>query len=76
MQRKCKTLLFGYRQNIWILTDIYKDIVENVETRFYTSNFEIDRPLSNGKNKKVIRLMKNEFGGQVVREFIGLSAKT
>ena len=25
--------------------DIYKDIAEDVETRFGTSNFEIDRPL-------------------------------
>ena len=33
--------------------DIYKDIAEDVETRFDTSNFEIDRPLPNGK--KIIR---------------------
>ena len=43
--------------------DIYKDIAENVETRFYTSNCElecnsIDRLLAKGKNKKVIGLMK------------------
>ena len=43
--------------------DIYKVIAEDVETRFHTSNFEIDRPLSKGKNKKVIRLMKDELGG-------------
>ena len=29
--------------------DIYKDIEEDVETRFGTSNFELDRPLSKGK---------------------------
>ena len=34
--------------------DIYKDIAEDVETRFDTSNFELDRPLPKGKNKKVI----------------------
>ena len=33
--------------------DIYKDIAEDVETRLDTSNFEIDRPLPNGK--KIIR---------------------
>ena len=33
--------------------DIYKDIAEDVETRFDISNFEIDRPLPNGK--KIIR---------------------
>ena len=32
--------------------DIYKDISENVETRFGTSNFKINRPLPKGKNKK------------------------
>ena len=30
--------------------DIYKDIAEDVETRFYTSNYELDRSLSKGKN--------------------------
>ena len=38
--------------------DIYKDIAEDVETRFDTSNFETDKPLPKGKNKKVIGLMK------------------
>ena len=32
--------------------DIYKDIAEDVETRFDTTNFKIDRPLPKGKNKK------------------------
>ena len=30
--------------------DIYKDISENVQTRFDTSNFEIHRPLPKRKN--------------------------
>ena len=30
----------------------YKDIAEDVETRFGTSNYELDRPLPKGKNKK------------------------
>ena len=29
--------------------DIYKDIIEEVETRFDTPNFELDRPLRKGK---------------------------
>ena len=38
--------------------DIYKDISEDLETRFDTSNYElecnsIERPLSKGKNKKI-----------------------
>ena len=32
--------------------DIYKDIAEDIEKRFDTSSFEIDRPLQIGKNKK------------------------
>ena len=32
--------------------DIYKDIAEYVETRFDTSNFELDRPLPKLKMKK------------------------
>ena len=37
--------------------DIYKDIAEDVDTRFDTSNVEIDRPLPMGKNEKVIGLI-------------------
>ena len=41
--------------------DVYKDILKDVETRYDTSNFEIDKPLPKGKNKKVIELMKGEL---------------
>ena len=30
------------------IDNIYKDIVEDVEARFNTSNYEIDRPLPKG----------------------------
>ena len=43
--------------------DIYKDLVEDVEIRLDTSNFEIDYRLPKGKTKKVIGLMKGELGG-------------
>ena len=36
--------------------DIYADIAKVVETRFDTSNYELDRPLP--KEKIIIRLMK------------------
>ena len=32
--------------------DIYKGIAEDVETRFGTSNYELDRPLLEGKKWK------------------------
>ena len=42
--------------------DFYEDIADDVETRFDSSNYEINRPLPSGKNKKVIGLMKDELG--------------
>ena len=46
---------------IYIKTeDFYKDIADDVECKFDTSNYEVDRPLPTGKNKKVIRLMKDK----------------
>ena len=56
---------------VYIKTDdIYKYIAEDVEARFDTSNYEIDRLLATGKNKKVIGLMKDELGGKIVKEFV------
>ena len=52
------------------IDDICKDIAENVETRFDTSNFKIDRLLPKGKNEIIIGLMKNELGGQIMKEFV------
>ena len=46
--------------------DIYKGIAEDVETRFDTSNYELDRTLPKGKNKEVIGLMKDELGGKIM----------
>ena len=40
--------------------DFYKDIGDDVEKTFDTSNYEVDRSLPKGKNKKVIGLMKDE----------------
>ena len=39
--------------------DIYKDIAEDVKTRFDISNYELDIPLPKGKIKKIIGLMKD-----------------
>ena len=56
--------------------DIYKDILEDVETRFDTSNYNVNRPLPMGKNKKVLGSMKDELVGQIMRKFVGLRPKT
>ena len=46
--------------------DFYKDIANDVEKRFDTSIYEVNRPLPSGKNKKVIGLMKDELGGNIM----------
>ena len=56
--------------------DFYKDIANDVEKRFDTSNYEVNRPLPIGKNKKVIGLMKDELGGKSITEFVTLRPKT
>ena len=56
--------------------DFYKDISNDVKKRFDMSNYEVDRPLSTGKNKKVIGLMKDELGGKIITEFVTLRPKT
>ena len=54
--------------------DFYKDIADDVETRFDTSGY-CNRPLPVGENKKVIGLMKDELGGEIMKEFISLRPK-
>ena len=56
--------------------DFYKDIAEDVGERFDTSNYDVDRPLPKGKNKKVIGLIKDELGGGIITEFVALRPKT
>ena len=56
--------------------DFYKDIANDVEKRFDTSNYEVNRPLPTGKNKKVIGLMKDELGEKIIMEFVTLRPKT
>ena len=56
--------------------DFYEDIANDVKNRFDTSNYEVNRPLPMGKNKKVIGLMKDELGGKIITDFITLRPKT
>ena len=58
---------------VYIKADtIYEDIAEDFETKFYTSNFETDRALPKGKNKKLIRLMKDQLGGEILKKIVRL----
>ena len=56
--------------------DFCKDIANDVKERFDTSNYEVNRPLPTGKNKKVIGLMKYELVGKIITEFVTLRPKT
>ena len=58
------------------MDDICKDVVEDVETSFDTSNYELDRPLLKGKNKKVFGSINDELGGKVIIPFVTLRART
>ena len=56
--------------------DFYEGIANDVEKRFDTSNYEVNRPLPKSRNKKVIGLMKDELGGKILTEFAALRPKT
>ena len=56
--------------------DVYEDIADDVEKRFDTSIYEINRPLTAGKNKKVIGLKKDKQGGKIITEFVALRPNT
>ena len=56
--------------------DFYKDISDDVDNRFDTSNYGVNRSLPIGKNKKVIGFMKDELEGEIFMEFIALRRKT
>ena len=57
--------------------DFYKDIANDVDKWCDTSNYDEkdERPLSIGKNKKVIGMFKDELGGKIMIEFCALRAK-
>ena len=72
-------MLYGYCDSFIVnikTKDFYKDIANDVKKRFDTSNYEVNRPLPTGKNKKVIRLMKDELGRKIMTGFVALRPKT
>ena len=56
--------------------DFYADIFVDVEQWLEISNYDNNRPLPIVKNKKAIGLFKDELGGNIMKEFVGLKAKT
>ena len=57
--------------------DFYRDINADVERRFDTSDYPPDYPsgIPSGFNKKVLGMFKDEAGGKVIDEYVGLRAK-
>ena len=57
--------------------DFYKDISCDVLARFDTSNFPKDHisGFPNDWNKNVVGMMRDEVGGKIIEEFVGLRAK-
>ena len=57
--------------------DFYRDIAKDVKKRSDTTGYSKDdnRSLPIGENKKVIGLMKDEFGGKIMTEFVAIRAK-
>ena len=60
------------------IEDFYKEIANDVERWFDTSNYDEnnERPLPIGKNKKIIGLSKDESGGKIMTKFVALRTKT
>ena len=58
--------------------DFYKDIANDVEKWFDTSNFDESdkRSFQQVRTKKLIVLFKDELGGRIMKEFVVLRAKT
>ena len=57
--------------------DFYRDISPDVQAKFDTSNFSENHPsgILVGANKKVVGMFKDEAGGKIIEEFVGLRAK-
>ena len=57
--------------------DFYKDIRVDVKDKFDTRNFPKNHKagIPTGCNKKVLELFKDEAGGDIIDEFVGLRAK-
>ena len=55
--------------------DFYKDIADDVEKKYDTSNYTVERLLPMGNNKKVVGMMKDELRGKIMKEFLGLRPK-
>ena len=78
MEKKAKLLMTDTDSLCYEIEteDFYKDISNDVEDKYDTSNLPKDHPSGiQGKNKKVPRMMKDEAGGEIIEKFVGLCTK-
>ena len=55
--------------------DFYKDILQDIHEWFDTSNYPKDHFIYSDERKMVIGMFKDEEGGKIISEFVGLRAK-
>ena len=72
MKRTKLTLIYEIETD-----DFCRDIAGDIETWFDTSEFDASHPsgIQTGVNKKVIGMIKDEAGGKIIQEFVGLGPK-
>ena len=59
-------------------SDFFQDIAPDLKEHFDTLDYPKDHPtgIPTGMNKKVLGLFKDEMQGKIVKEFVGLRAKS
>ena len=55
--------------------DFYEDIANDISKWFDTSNYLKNHFIQSDANKKVLGKMKDEAGGRIITEFVGLRSK-
>ena len=70
-KKKSKIVLYGYSFIIYIkIDDIYKNIAEDIETRFDNSNYELERPKQQSN-----WINEDELDGKIMTKFVRLREK-
>ena len=64
------SVIFNLKTEDW-----HKDISNDIEQRFDTSNIEINIPIKQNINKKVLGVFKDELNGYPLKKIIGLTPK-
>ena len=70
-KKKSKIVLNGYSFIIYIkINDIYKNVAEDIETRFDNSNYELERP-----KQQSSWINEDELDGKIMTKFVRLREK-